>query len=247
MDSTKRFSDRVDNYVKYRPHYPVAIWQCLQEVYGLTATAVIGDIGSGTGILAELFLKQGNPVYGVEPNKEMREAGESYLSQYPHFTSVNGTAEATTLPDQSVDFVTAGQAFHWFDGEKCKTEFARILRPGGKIALVWNDRNDEESEQMQAYDALIQKYTLRYTEVRQTNSYSELTKFFTNGYTLHQFPNAQTFDLVGVRGRLLSSSYAPLADHPNHEPMMKALDAWFAQYAVNGRLTFTYQTQLFVG
>src|SRR5438876_6048912 len=137
-DPTQRFSNRVENYVRYRPGYPKEVLTLLKAECGLKADSIIADIGSGTGILAELFLASGNRVFGVEPNREMREAGERLLQAYPRFTSIAGTAEATTLPNQSVDFITAGQAFHWFDRAQCLREFERILRPGGWVVLVWN-------------------------------------------------------------------------------------------------------------
>src|SRR5579885_3110804 len=130
-DPTRRFSDRVENYVRYRPHYPDGVLDVLRTETGLTPTAVVADVGSGTGISAKLFLRNGNLVLGVEPNREMREAAERLLSDYPHFTSVAGTAEATTLPDRSVDYAVAAQAFHWFDHDRARHEFARILHPGG--------------------------------------------------------------------------------------------------------------------
>ena len=139
-DSTRRFSSRVDNYVKYRPSYPPEVVELLAAECGLTPGALVADIGAGTGLLAELFLQNGYRVLGVEPNREMRQAGERLLGDYPHFTSIDGTAEVTTLADKSVDIITAGQAFHWFDREKARAEFARILRPGGWVALVWNER-----------------------------------------------------------------------------------------------------------
>jgi len=155
-DPTKRFSDRVEMYVKYRPHYPQAILTCLEKECGLTETAVIADVGSGTGILTKLFLDHGNKVYGVEPNAEMRQAAEAYLADYAHFTSVNGRSEATTLPAHSVDFVTAGQAFHWFQWQETRTEFRRILKPGGIVALVWNERRQQADSFEDAYDAQLQ-------------------------------------------------------------------------------------------
>jgi len=150
VQSTERFSNRVDNYIKYRPGYPQAVIETLAAECGLTSQSVIADIGSGTGILAEMFLKNGNAVTGVEPNREMREAGERLLSAYPRFTSVDGRAEATGLADASVDFVTAGQSLHWFDLKASRREFRRILKPSGWVAIVWNDRRDE-SPFMQAY------------------------------------------------------------------------------------------------
>ena len=158
LEPTRRFADRVENYVKYRPSYPTAVLTCLQEECGLRETAVIADIGSGTGILSRLFLLNGNAVVGIEPNQEMRQAGERLLADFPTFTSVNGTAEATTLPDNSVDFVTAGQAAHWFDKEKSLPEFRRILRAGGTIALVWNTMAFDASPFMQGYERLTLRY-----------------------------------------------------------------------------------------
>lgn len=160
LNPTQRFSDRVDNYVKYRPSYPTAVLDCLRDECGLVAPSVIADIGSGTGNLARLFLQKGNRVIGIEPNKEMREAGEAYLAEFANFSSINGTAEATTLPDDSVDFVTAGQAAHWFDREKSLPELRRILRPGGTIAFVWNTMAFDDSPFMRGYEQI----TLRYFE-----------------------------------------------------------------------------------
>src|ERR1044071_6506461 len=130
-DATQRFSSRVDNYVRYRPSYPPAIIKLLNEECGLRTDSVIADIAFGTGIFTKLLLENGNKVFGVEPNADMRTAGESFLNKYPGFTSVAGTAEATTLADQSVNLVTAAQAAHWFDLPKARQEFIRITRAGG--------------------------------------------------------------------------------------------------------------------
>ena len=130
-DSTRRFSDRVENYVRYRPTYPEDVLEVLRQETGLKSSDIIADIGSGTGISAERFLRSGNEVFGVEPNLEMRRAAESQLQRYAKFHSVVGTAEATTLPNHCVDYVVAAQAFHWFDQAKAKQEFVRILRPDG--------------------------------------------------------------------------------------------------------------------
>src|SRR5262245_64642768 len=137
---TQRFSSLVENYIKYRPGYPNEVIETLRSECGLTSGSIIADVGSGTGILTEMFLRIGNTVYGIEPNREMREAAERLLKDYPRFRSVASRAEETTLDDASVDFITAGQAFHWFDREKTREEFARILRPRGWVALIWNER-----------------------------------------------------------------------------------------------------------
>ena len=142
-DPTQRFTSRVEHYVRYRPSYPRDLLDLLETRCGLSSASVVADVGSGTGILSELFLENGNRVIGIEPNKEMREAAERRLRRHPRFTSVAGTAEATTLDDASADFVAAGQAFHWFDPERARTEFSRILKPGGWVVLAWNLRRKE--------------------------------------------------------------------------------------------------------
>ena len=121
--TASRFNNRVENYIAYRPKYPAAVAEFLRNELGLSAASVVADVGSGTGILSELLLRAGCTVFGVEPNEAMREAAEELLQAYPNFKSVHGTAEATTLDDSSVDFVTAGQAFHWFDIEGARREF----------------------------------------------------------------------------------------------------------------------------
>lgn len=246
MDSTKRFSDRVDNYVRYRPGYPVPVLDLLREKCGLVETAVIADVGSGTGILSELFLKNGNPVYGVEPNDEMRAAAEKLLSGFASFTSVNGTAEATTLPEHCVDFVTAGQAFHWFKPDEASAEFRRIVKPGGWAALIWNIR-DEQSPFMTAYEGLLTQYAIGYREIKQSRSHEYIPRFFGSEPAIEEFPNEQLFDWDGLLGRSLSSSYAPLAEHPNHAPLVDGLRRLFDTYAVDGRIHFPYVTRVYYG
>jgi SAM-dependent methyltransferase len=245
FDPTHRFSNRVNNYVKYRPWYPTAVLTCLQKECGLEETAVIADIGSGTGILARLFLQNGNRVLGVEPNKEMRQAGEEILTEFPHFSSINGTAEATTLPDHSVDFVTAGQAAHWFDREKSLPEFRRILRPGGTVAFVWNTMAFNASPFMQGYEQI----TLRYftgKPSRENELRGEVLAYLGEGAQVRTFANEQQFDLPGLIGRLLSTSYAPLAGDPKHEPMLAELTELFAENVDgDGRISFTYVTELY--
>lgn len=244
-DPTKRFSDRVDLYVKYRPHYPPAVLACLQEECGLTKTAVIADIGSGTGILTRLFLDNGNLVYGVEPNDEMRQAAEIYLADYDGFVSVNGRSEATALPDQSVDFITAGQAFHWFQWQETKAEFKRILKPEGIVALVWNERNQEEDSFESRYDALIQALVGEYRQVVHTSRQDALDLFFNGRYQLRTFPNQQIFDFESLKGRFLSSSYAPLPGDAHYDTVLNGLRQLFDRYAENGRVTFHYNTRLY--
>lgn len=245
---TQRFSDRVTHYARYRPSYPTAVLACLRDEWGLAETAVVADIGSGTGLLTRLFLDNGNPVYGVEPNAEMRTAGEGFLADYPHFTSVNGTAEATTLPDHSVDFVVAGQAAHWFAPEPTRAEWQRILKPGGHIALVWNTRHVEGSDFMRAYERILVAYARDDTgRPRREGGHERGPEFILgDSHQFRSFVNVQQFDYAGLEGRTLSSSMMPLTGHPHYEPMLAALRKLFDKYQVDGRVTVHYTTELYV-
>ena len=245
-DPTERFSDRVENYVKYRPGYPEAIISLLESECGLLPGSAVADIGCGTGNLARLFLAHGNPVFGVEPNRAMREAGQRQLAGYPGFTSVAGTAEATTLPDGCAHFVTAGQAFHWFDAARARDEFRRILKPGGWLVLVWNERQTESSPFMQAYEQLMQTYAIDYREVNHKRfGQPEIEALVGTKLSRATFDHAQDLDFQSLRGRILSSSYAPLAGHPNHEPMLDAIAREFAAHQVGGAVTFRYRTEVY--
>ena len=246
---TLRFSSRVENYVKYRPGYPTGVVDTLTKECGLNPNSVVADIGSGTGILSELFLKNGNRVFGIEPNRAMREAGEQLLGKYSDFTSVDGTAEATGLADCSVDFVTAGQAFHWFDRKRARKEFARILNPGGWVALIWNERLTDTSPFLRAFEDLLQRYGTDYAAVDHRNVDTDaITAFFApQPFTLRKFENRQVFDYDGLKGRLLSSSYTPEPGHPNHPPMLEALRALFDKHQSNGKVSFDYVTLLYFG
>jgi len=248
-DSTQRFSSRVENYIKYRPGYPHGVIETLRSECGLTADSIVADVGSGTGILTEILLRNGNEVYGVEPNRDMREAAERLLKNYPRFRRVAGRAEETTLDDASVDFVTAGQAFHWFDQEKTRTEFARILRPRGWIALIWNERVTNTTPFLVAYEQLLKDYSTDYEQVdhRRIDD-CVIRDFFGSGrFRLKQFNNAQVFDYEGVKGRLLSSSYAPEEGHPNYEPALAELERIYQAFQDEGKVVFEYITQMYYG
>jgi len=249
LNSTQRFSSRVENYIKYRPGYPKAIIDLLRKECQLNSASVSADIGSGTGILTELLLKNGNTVFGVEPNQEMRTAAERLLSGYPQFHSIPATAEATTLPEKSVDLITAGQAFHWFDCAKARQEFLRILKPEGWVALIWNDRNISAHPFFEAYEQLLQTHATDYAAVGHKHTDAELvgSLFGKSGFKIATFPNEQVFDFQGLQGRLLSSSYTPEPGHPKHAPMLAELSAVFQQHQVNGKVTFEYDTAVYYG
>jgi SAM-dependent methyltransferase len=248
---TLRFSNRVADYVLYRPRYPHGVLDVLRDRLGLVPESIVADIGSGTGFLAELFLANGNPVYGIEPNREMREAGERLLTDYPNFTSIDATAEATTLADSSVDFVTAGQAFHWFDPERAKAEFRRILKPGGHIALVWNQRQVGSSPFLVAYEELLRAYADDYDDVchraMAANDEGRLREFFApDPMGVEVIPeHIQRFDFDGLKGRLLSSSYMPTEGDPRYVPMIAALRSIFDRFQSDGAVRFEYDTMIY--
>jgi SAM-dependent methyltransferase len=237
-DPTRRFSDRVDNYVKYRPGYPPQVLGHLHDVAGLTPASAVADVGSGTGISARPFLDYGCTVYGIEPNREMRQAADRLLQGFPMFHSIDGAAESTTLPSESVDLVTAGQAFHWFDPARASTEFRRVLRPGGKVALMWNCRKTIGTPFLEAYERLLLEFGIDYQKVRHEKIDAEALSTFYGRYSMAKFANHQLFDLEGLRGRLLSSSYAPGPGHQNHDPMMRKLDGLFERFEAGAGSTW---------
>ncbi|MGC3966580.1 MAG: class I SAM-dependent methyltransferase [Pirellulales bacterium] len=216
VDSTARFSDRVADYVRYRPGYPPETINVLRRAISLSATNVVADVGAGTGISAAMFLAAGCEVYAVEPNDAMRSAAEALLADRPKFHAVPGTAEATMLADASVDVVAAAQAFHWFDRDRCRAEFTRILRPGGHVVLLWNSRHTDTTPLLRGYEALLRQYATDYAAVNHQNiDAAAVERFFAPAAcTRVVLPNSQTFDYAGLQGRLLSSSYAPETSRP---------------------------------
>jgi SAM-dependent methyltransferase len=246
MKSVERFSSRVDDYIRYRPTYPSAIVDLLEEECGLTPQSVIADIGSGTGKLSQILLDNGNLVIGVEPNSGMREAAETILADYKTFQSVDGSAEATTLPDASVNFVLAGQAFHWFDPVKSKLECKRVLKPNGWVALIWNERRVETTPFLRAYEQLLLTFGTDYQEVRHDSGTALIEGFFApNKPKTAQFFNFQKFDLAGLTGRLRSSSYTPEPSDPRFEPMITKLKNIFNEHQEAGWVQFEYDTRVF--
>jgi SAM-dependent methyltransferase len=248
-DSTQRFTDRVTDYVKYRPGYPSEVVTFLHTTCGLAEGARVADIGAGTGISSKLLLDAAHPVVAVEPNQAMRAAADAWLAGYADYTSVAGTAEATTLDSASVDLVIAAQAFHWFDPATARREFARILKPRGLIALIWNSRLLDATPFLAGYEALLQGFSVDYPAVAERYADDESMAVWFGDALAHKarFPNAQRLDFEGVKGRLMSSSYAPKAGHPNHQPMLTALRELFDRTAQDGTVEFAYETRVYVG
>jgi SAM-dependent methyltransferase len=248
-DSKQRFSNRVADYLRYRPGYPPALLDLLATKCGLRADHIIADVGSGTGLLSKLFLDHGHRVYGVEPNAEMRAGGEEFLREYSKFTSIDGSAEATMLPTASVDFVTVGQAFHWFDVTAAEREFLRILKLAGWVVVVWQDRRMEETPFAREYEQLLECFGIDYKNVKDAYPETErIRNFFDAGtFQARDLPNHQDFDWEGLCGRLRSSSYAPTEFHANYAPMMTDLRRIFDAHQKNGNVRMEYFARIYFG
>lgn len=247
-NATSRFSGRVENYIRYRPGYPLEALNTLKSECGWTVAHTIADIASGTGIWTRMLLENGNPVFGVEPNAEMREAGARLLAEFPKFTSVAGTAEATSLPDRSVDIVTAAQAAHWFDRQRSRREFARILKPDGWLVLLWNERLTDSTPFLREYEQILLTFGTDYQDVRHERTTDAVNEFFDPlPFQERAFPVRQEFDYAGLEGRLLSSSYVPGPESARHAPMLRELRQIFDAHAVQDRVVCEYKTRLYFG
>ena len=248
MDPKSRFSNRVEAYVAARPSYPSALLEWMRDRLGLEPTHAIADIGSGTGLLSKLFLDAGITVIGVEPNEAMRAAGNRFLAGYPSFRSVAGSAEASTLPDTSVDFITAGQAFHWFDPILARREFERIVRPGCWAVLVWNESRAGSTPLAREYEQLKQRYMIDPEHpVHHNSTDANMETFFgAAGYQMAEFLNPCRYSLEQLRQRAASSSYLPAEGHPDFEPMMRDLTAVFARHAEpDGTIAYDHDTRAY--
>ena len=248
-DSTQRFSDRVDAYVKYRPDYPDELIELLKNEIGLSTSSTVADIGSGTGISSELFLRNGMTVYAVEPNEPMRVAAEQWLDTNPLFHSMHGTAEETTLQTESMDLILAGQAFHWFNREKAAKEFRRILKPGGHVVLFWNSRRTSGNAFLEDYEALLIRYGTDYNQINHQNVHdNDIADFFApNPVKKHTLYNEQICDFTSLHGRVESSSYAPNRQHPDYEPMMAGLKDIYEAHQQNGTIRIEYDVVVYIG
>jgi SAM-dependent methyltransferase len=246
----KIFGPRVEAYVHYRPGYPADVLNPLVKECGLNPDWHVADIGSGTGLLARLFLDFGCAVSGVEPNEEMRLAGEQILADYPNFTSLPGSAEATGLADGSVGLVCAGMAFHWFDIPRAKEEFRRILTPAGWVALVWNRMLAGPDAFMRDYTGVILETCPAWTETQRRDlpgSSLDLPGFFGGKYRRAACPNQQVLDWDGLRGRTLSIAHVPQPDDPAHGPMFTQLGEIFDRYQSSGKVVVPYETEVYYG
>ena len=248
-DPTKRFSRTVENYQAYRPGYPSEILDFLKEKLGLQPNAAIADIGSGTGKLSKLFIENGNPTFAIEPNEAMRTAAEQLFSEISNFQSTNGTAERTGLEDDSIDFITAAQSFHWFRAKETRVEFQRILKNNGFVLLIWNKRMDEKSDFMKVYNDYLLEWATDYeaTSLRKIDQ-EALTKFFEpNEFYREDFFHYQSFDFEGLKGRYLSCSYAFDPTHPKHDAAINVLSSIFERFQDDGNIKMWYRTEVYYG
>lgn len=245
-DTVERFSNRVENYIKYRPTYPRQVLELFQSEMGLTQETIMADIGSGPGISSRMFLENGNTVYCVEPNDAMRAAAEQLMKDFAGFRSVKGTAEDTTLPGHSIDIVISAQAFHWFDPEKTRPEFQRILKPGGYAVLMWNMRRLEGAPFLVEYEQFLIDNANDYGAVRHDNiTDDEIAAFFEHGYKKATFENVQIFDFDGLRGRMFSASYMPAEGTERGQQVEQNLRVLFDKHAENGKIKVSYDTNVF--
>ena len=244
---THRFSRRVADYVRYRPRYPRELLDWLSSAIGFAPAWRVADVGSGTGIFAQLLLANGNEVFAVEPNDPMREEAEASLARFPNFHSVNGTADATTLPNQSIDLVTAAQAFHWFDPASTQREFARILVPGGLALVVFNTRVIDANAFSLGYEELLRTRAVDYTRVDHRLVDETRLRAFLGEYREWKQRWIQRHDVEGVVGLSASSSYTPALDHPDHGAFYAALRELFAAHERDGQVEFLYETEAYLG
>ena len=241
-DPTERFSGRVSAYVKYRQGYPETLIPLIEKQVELTRVSMIADVGCGTGLLAEGFLKNGYAVFGVEPNEEMRHSAEQRFRRFPSFRSVPGSAESTGLESASIDLVTVGRAFHWFDTKSALGEFSRILKPDGSCMIIWNRR--KASPFMSAYDSLLQAYCDDYRELRAARD--QQRKLLEDlGFSLATLAHSEMCTLEQLQGRILSLSVSPDPDNPKFAPMLQSIKALFREHEVQGRVSFEYDTLIY--
>lgn len=242
------FSGRSGFYTKYRPRYPADLIQLLEREIGFSPSAVVADIGAGTGILSRLFLENGNAVFGVEPNDEMRGVASRELRAFPNFHAIKGTGEDTSLPEESVDLVVCGQSFHWLDPALAGNEFRRILREPFNVALFWNDRVEMQEGFNSQYERIVSEYSPKYHSSGSTTLDDQAFERFFGG-TLKKFSmdNFQELTLDGVMGRYRSASYAIKPDDGNYGKLAESIENAFKKYQKNGTVRLQYRTVAFMG
>ncbi|HUK28032.1 MAG TPA: class I SAM-dependent methyltransferase [Candidatus Acidoferrales bacterium] len=245
-DPKTRFTRHAEYYSKYRPNYPASLLDFMERELGLSNRSIVADVGSGTGILAKMLLQNGNVVFGVEPNDEMRSIAEANLSGYRNFRSVGASAESTMLPDSSVDYVTCAQSFHWFDRIRARKEFQRILKENGWVVLVWNSRRTS-TPFLRAYNEMVRRKPFEQRAVHHEDLTDEILSNFLGSHRTVKVPNIQDCDEESFKGRVLSASYSPLPGDTSYEELLSSLSELFERFQVNGRVRFEYDTEVYAG
>ncbi|HUA01816.1 MAG TPA: methyltransferase domain-containing protein [Candidatus Aquilonibacter sp.] len=249
LKPTERFSGRVDAYRRFRAPYPREIIDLLKEHCGLTRESIVADIGAGTGMLAEPFLENGNRVLAVEPNPDMRAACEELLARYPRLTCVDGTAEETRLADRSVDFIAVGRALHWFDQDKCRPEFLRILQNNGWVVLASQGPLSRSDPVVQGFRTILKEHGLDFAQLRHRYDIEKASRSFFAGGELHEadFPSVEEMTYDDLEGFMLSLSVTPQPDHPGFPAMQQALRQYFATYESGGKLLMPMSCKVHFG
>lgn len=243
---TERFGNLVSDYERYRPGYPGEVLAYLVGL-GLKAGDGVADVGAGTGISSRMFVELGCVVYGVEPNEPMRAAAARAFAGRENFMPVAGTAEATGLGEGSVSWVVAAQAFHWFDRVAARAEFVRILKPGGRVVLLFNERLVDATPFLREYEEVLLAHANDYAQVNHANLDAGVFGAFFDGYERVMFGNEQVMDLEGLLGRVRSCSYVPHPGEPGWPALEDQLGALFSRHAEGGVVRFVYETQVYVG
>jgi SAM-dependent methyltransferase len=245
-DSVHRFDQRVEDYIRWRPDYPDDAIDHVCSVLNLASGSTLADIGSGTGKLSRPFLERGVDIIGVEPNLPMKQAGDLLLEDWKGFSSVQGTAEKTGLPDGSVDGIIAGQAFHWFEPEGCKKEWTRILKVDTGVALIWNSRPLTGTPFMEAYESFLQEWGTDYDAVsEQYEKSADLRLVLGESYQTRSFDNGQELSLEGLKGRICSCSYVPDKGSADREKMVAAIPELFRKHEENGQVNLLYDANVY--
>lgn len=239
---TERFTGRVESYRRFRPGYPPELVEWLRVECGLRDDAAVVDVAAGTGLLTEVLLAAGFAVTALEPNDEMRGACATLQAQFPKLRCVAGTAEATGLPNASADLITVAQAMHWFELERTRAEFARILRPGGGCAVIYNNRRPGGDAFHESYERLLKEFGIDYMNVKgQHVGRKRLAQFFAPAeMRCTTFLNQQAFGEEELLGRVLSSSYMPQPGHASFEVMKGAVSRLFAETQHDGHVTMVH-------
>jgi SAM-dependent methyltransferase len=240
------FSAKVADYLASRPDYPLALFDALRA--RVPAGATVADLGAGTGLLTRGLLSVGYRVLAVEPNAAMRAAADHLLSSQPDYRSVDGSAEAMSAPDGSLDLITAAQAFHWFDIERARAEMLRVLKPNGLVALIWNDRQPGEALHVALDEVFADFGGARRNALLAHEDRQDVPRFFAGGASEEfTWPHQHLLDADGLLSLVFSRSYMPERQSPAGTAAAREVRHIFDQHATDGRVAVRYRTVAILG